>query len=224
MDERLRAAHVQFVKHCKLHKIRNKGRVFSLKHMHCAGSKNYPSLAQKHCNAAEAVVLAKWLMGVTLAVACQEPNNEHAKLRAAVFVNFVAMRKHAICFIQRTSFDWHGDLWKDEELNGVLHDMPGPVGQADSPTSHKSSKGFLEENAVQAGEGTGTPLHELMKLGRTDAAEQRWDSWGTGFFTFPEKDRRPRECEHHQQSKPVSPRAATRLQSPRLVAPGDEAR
>ncbi|CAK9052658.1 unnamed protein product, partial [Durusdinium trenchii] len=65
---------------------------------------------------------------------------------------------------QSTSFDWHGDLWKDEELNGVLHDMPGPVGQADSPTSHKSSKGFLEENAVQAGEGTGTPLHELMRM------------------------------------------------------------
>ena len=30
-----------------------------------------------------------------------------------------------------TSFDWHGDLWKDEELNGVLHDMPGPVTRPD---------------------------------------------------------------------------------------------
>ncbi|CAK9024604.1 unnamed protein product [Durusdinium trenchii] len=122
MDERLRAAHVQFVKHCKLHKIRNKGRVFSLKHMHCAGSKNYPSLAQKHCNAAEAVVLAKWLIGVTLAVACQEPNNEHAKLRAAVFVNFVAMRRamtkqglllpheNKICELQEACYLFHSAL------------------------------------------------------------------------------------------------------------------
>ncbi|CAL1143695.1 unnamed protein product [Cladocopium goreaui] len=41
----------------------------------------------------ESVVLAKWLMGICVAVAAQHPGDEHAGLRAAVFVNLVGMRK-----------------------------------------------------------------------------------------------------------------------------------
>ncbi|CAJ1459451.1 unnamed protein product [Effrenium voratum] len=91
-DERLRRAHVEFVAECRRHKIRNRGQVFSMKHLTGAASA-YPSITQKHFNGAEAAILARWLAGITLAVACANPLDEYAQLRAAIFVNLAAMRR-----------------------------------------------------------------------------------------------------------------------------------
>ncbi|CAE7863872.1 unnamed protein product, partial [Symbiodinium necroappetens] len=43
-------------------------------------------------NGAEAVVMAKWLMGLTIADAARNPGSVHHELRAAVFINLVRMR------------------------------------------------------------------------------------------------------------------------------------
>ena len=40
----------------------------------------------------ESGVLAKWLMGVTVGLAAQHPDDVHVQLRAAIFVNAFAMR------------------------------------------------------------------------------------------------------------------------------------
>lgn len=79
-------------------------------HLHCAGGKNYPTIAQKHFNAAdpnsgrysalqkyamhfgvscnsvtfkcpdeESVILARWLMGITVAIAAQNGGDEHSQ-------------------------------------------------------------------------------------------------------------------------------------------------
>ncbi|CAL1137508.1 unnamed protein product [Cladocopium goreaui] len=60
---------------------------------HLQVQKQYPSLAQKHFNGSESVILARWLMGITVAIAEQRPQDIHAQLRAAVFVNAVAIRQ-----------------------------------------------------------------------------------------------------------------------------------
>ncbi|CAL1132352.1 unnamed protein product [Cladocopium goreaui] len=91
-DERLRLAFVAFTKACKRAGVRNRGQMFSMKQLYPNGAKTYHTLCQKHFNAAEAVVLAKWLESVTVLVAERKPHDEHAQLRAAVFVNLVAMR------------------------------------------------------------------------------------------------------------------------------------
>lgn len=92
-DERLRRAYCEFVAECKRRKIRNRGQVFAVKHMLPARGAAYPTLAQKHLNGAEAVVMARWLQGICLGIAAASPDSEHAQLGAAVFVNLVLMRK-----------------------------------------------------------------------------------------------------------------------------------
>ena len=78
------------------------------KQLYPLGRKNYPTLVQKHFNGAvpcqtnllfvmwenaagaqEATVLAKWLKGVTLALAAAHPGNEHNEFLAVNWLYFI---------------------------------------------------------------------------------------------------------------------------------------
>ncbi|CAE7361318.1 unnamed protein product [Symbiodinium natans] len=92
-DDRLRAAYVQFSALCKQHNISHFAHVS--KQLTGETKKNnvqFPTIAQKHMNGAEAVVMAKWLMGICLAEAARNPGDVHSALRAVVFINLAQMR------------------------------------------------------------------------------------------------------------------------------------
>ncbi|CAK9108290.1 unnamed protein product [Durusdinium trenchii] len=81
VDERLRLAFHSFTRMCKLHGVRNRGQIFCEKHLYPAGvRRSYPTLAQKHFNGAEGVILCRFLKGVCLSIAESYPQDTHAAL------------------------------------------------------------------------------------------------------------------------------------------------
>ncbi|CAE7210730.1 unnamed protein product, partial [Symbiodinium necroappetens] len=122
-DERLQHAYTCFVAECKASNVRAQPIYVPSMHAVPAHGDAFPSIAQKHLNGAEAFILAKWLMGVTLRVAHANPGDRHAALRAAVFCNLVHMReaisieKHGNRFVTLSE----PNLRKLQQANFLFH-------------------------------------------------------------------------------------------------------